>query len=93
MEKKTLKPEGQKLREVVYRLNESFASMGHSSLWKLICAISVCNTLPVGVHLSSTHSISGPGSATGQRDGGNSRALSRGACVCMNEFLVVGSCS
>ena len=31
---------------------------------KLICAISVCNTLTVGVDLSSTPSISGPGSAT-----------------------------
>ena len=52
------------LRGVVYRLIESLASMGHSSIWKLICAISVCNTLTVGVHLSSTPSISGPGSAT-----------------------------
>ena len=49
---------------VVYRLIESLASMGHSSIWKLICAISICNTLTVGVHLSSTPSISGPGSAT-----------------------------
>ena len=39
--------------------------MGHSFIWKLICDISVCNTLIVGVHLSSTPSISGPGSATG----------------------------
>ena len=38
--------------------------MGHSSIWKLICAICVCNILTVGVHLSSTPSISGPGSAT-----------------------------
>ena len=30
------------LRGVVYRLIESLASMGHSSIWKLICAISVC---------------------------------------------------
>ena len=45
-------------------LIESLASMGHSSIWKLICTISVCNTLTVGVHLSSTPSISGPGSAT-----------------------------
>ena len=52
------------LRGVVYRLIESLASIGHSSIWKLICAISVCNTLTVGVHLSSTPSISGPGSAT-----------------------------
>ena len=52
------------LRGAVYRLIESLASMGHSSIWKLICAISVCNTLTVGVHLSSTCSISGPGSAT-----------------------------
>ena len=53
------------LRGVVYRLIGSLASMGHCSIWKLICAISVCNTLTVGVHLSSTPSISGPGSATG----------------------------
>ena len=52
------------LRGVVYRLIESLASMGHSSIWKLNCAISVCNTLTFGVHLSSTPSISGPGSAT-----------------------------
>ena len=54
------------LRGVVYtsRLIESLASMGHSSIWKLICAISVCNTLTVGVHLPSTPSVSGPGSAT-----------------------------
>ena len=52
------------LRGVVYRLIESLASMGHSSIWKLICATSVCNILTVGVHLSSTPSISGPGSAT-----------------------------
>ena len=32
----------------VYRLIESFASMGHSSIWKLICGISVCYTLTVG---------------------------------------------
>ena len=64
MEKKSLKPEGQMLRAVVYRLIESLASMGHSSIWKLVCAISVCNTLIVGVHLSS---ISGPGSATGAK--------------------------
>ena len=64
MEKKYLKPEGQMLRGVVYRLIESLASMGHSSIWKLICAISVCNTLTVGANLSSTPSISGPGSAT-----------------------------
>ena len=65
MKKKSWKPEGQMLRGVVYRLIESLASMGHSSIWKLICAISVCNTMTVGVHLSSTSSISGPGSATG----------------------------
>ena len=53
------------LRGVVYRLIESLAYMGHSSIWKLICVISVCNTLTVGVHISSTPSISGPGSATG----------------------------
>ena len=64
MKKKSPKREGQILRGVVYRLIESLASMGHSSLWKLICAISVCNTLTVGVHLSSTPGISGPGSAT-----------------------------
>ena len=52
------------LRGVVYRLIESLASIGHSSIWKLICAISVCYTLTVGVHLSSTPGISGPGSAT-----------------------------
>ena len=52
------------LRGVVYRLIKSFASMGHSSIWKLICAISVCNILTAGVHISSTPSISGPGSAT-----------------------------
>ena len=52
------------LRGVVYRLIESLAPMGHSSIWKLICAISVCNTLTVGVHLPSTPSVSGPGSAT-----------------------------
>ena len=62
MKKKSLKPEGKMLRGVVDRLIESLASMRHSS--KLICAISVCNTLTVGVHLSSTPSISGPGSAT-----------------------------
>ena len=66
--KKSLKPEGQMLRGVVYWLIESLASMGHCSIWKLNCAISVCNTLTVGVHLSSplssTPSISGPGSAT-----------------------------
>ena len=62
--KKSLKPEAQMLRGVVYRLIESLASMGDSSIWKLNCAISVCNTLTVGVHLSSTPSISGPGSAT-----------------------------
>ena len=52
------------LRGVVYRLIEYLASMGHSSIWKLICAISVNNILAVGVHLPSTPSISGPGSAT-----------------------------
>ena len=52
------------LKGVVYRLIESLASMGHSSILKLICAISVCNTLTVGVHLPSTPSVSGPGSAT-----------------------------
>ena len=52
------------IRGVIYRLIEPRASMGHSFTWKLICAISVCNTLTVGVHLSSTPSISGPGSAT-----------------------------
>ena len=52
------------LRGVVYRLIEYLASMGHSSIWKQICAISVSNILTVGVHLSSTPSISGPGSAT-----------------------------
>ena len=52
------------LRGVVYRLIEYLASMGHSSIWKLIFAICVCNILTVGVHLSSTPRISGPGSAT-----------------------------
>ena len=52
------------LRGVVYRLIGSLASMGHCSIWKLICVISVCNTLTVGVHLSSTPGISGAGSAT-----------------------------
>ena len=51
------------LRGVVYRLIEFLASMGHISIWKLICAISDCNTLTVGVHLSSTPSIRCPGSA------------------------------
>ena len=64
MGEKSLKPEDQMLRGVVYRLIESLASMGHSSIWKLIWAISVCNILIVGVHISSTPSISGPGSAT-----------------------------
>ena len=64
MKKKSLKPEGQMLRGVVYGLIESLASMGHSSIWKQICAISVCNTLTVGAHISSTPSICGPGSAT-----------------------------
>ena len=64
LNKKSLKPEGQMLRGVVYRLIESLASMGHSSRWKLICSISACNILTVDVHLSSTPSISGPGSAT-----------------------------
>ena len=52
------------LRGVVYRLIEYLASMGRSSIWKLIWAISVSRKLTVGVHLSSTPSISGPGSAT-----------------------------
>ena len=52
------------LRGVVYRLIEYLASMGHSSIWKQICAITVSNILTVSVHLSSTPSISGPGSAT-----------------------------
>ena len=63
------------LRGVVYRLIEYFASMGYSSIWKLICAISVSNILTVGVHLSSTPSISGPGSATVVRvSGGGGKA-------------------
>ena len=53
------------LRGVVYRLIESLASKGHIPIWKLICAISVCYSLTVSVHLSSTPGISGPGSATG----------------------------
>ena len=65
LKKKSPKPESQKLRGVVYRPIEYLASMGHSSIWKLICAICVFNILTVGVHLSSTPSISGPGSATG----------------------------
>ena len=52
------------LRGVIYRLIEDLASMEHSSIWKLICTIKVSNILAVGVHLSSTPSISGPGSAT-----------------------------
>ena len=56
------------LSGVVYRLIESFASKGHGSIWKLICGTCVCNTLAVGVHLSSTPSISGPGSATEYRN-------------------------
>ena len=52
------------LRGVVYRLIEYLASMGHSSIWKLIWAINVSRKLTVGVHLSITPSISGPGSAT-----------------------------
>ena len=52
------------LRGVVYRLIEYLASMGHSSTRKLICAISFNNILTVGVHLPSTPSMSGPGSAT-----------------------------
>ena len=55
------------LRGVVYRLIEYLASMEYNSIWKLICAISVSNILTVGVHLSSTPSKSGPGSATGVR--------------------------
>ena len=49
----------------VNRLIESLASIGHSYIWTLMCAISVCNTMTVCDHLSSTPSISGPGSATG----------------------------
>ena len=64
MKKISLKPEGQMLRGVAYRLIETLAPMSHSSIWKLICAISICNILTVRVHLSSTPSISGPGSAT-----------------------------
>ena len=64
MKKKSLKPEGQMLSGVVYRLIESLASMEYSFIWKLICAFSVCNTLTVVVLLSSTPSISGPGSTT-----------------------------
>ena len=66
MIKKSPKPQSLILRGVVYRLIECLASMGHSSIWKLICAICACNILTVGVHLSSTPSISGPGSATAQ---------------------------
>ena len=47
------------LRGVVYRLIESLASMGHSSIWKLICAISVCNTLTVGVHYQAPPALVG----------------------------------
>ena len=43
---------------------------------KLICAISVCNTLTVGVHLSSSPSISGPGSATGPTWPGKKKVVS-----------------
>ena len=66
-QKKSLKPDDQMLRGVVYGLIESFASMGHSSIRYLICTISVCNKLTVSVHLSSTPSISGPGSSTAYR--------------------------
>ena len=66
------------LRGVVYRLIEYLASMGHSSIWKLICAISVNNILTVGVHLPSTPSISGPGSAT---DFGGKRNFSEHHCM------------
>ena len=52
------------LSGVVYRLIESLASMDTVLYMKLICAISVCNVWTVGVHLSSTPSVSGPGSAT-----------------------------
>ena len=38
-------------------LNESLASMGHSSIWKLVCSISVCNILTVSVHLSNTQAL------------------------------------
>ena len=64
MKKKSPKPESLIHRGVVYRLIEYLASMEQSSIWKLICVICVCNILTVGVHLSSTPSISGPGSAT-----------------------------
>ena len=50
------------LRGVIYRLIGFLASLRHSSM-ETDCAISVCKTLTVGVHLSSTPSISGPGSA------------------------------
>ena len=42
LKKKSLKPESQMLRGVVYRLIEYLAYVGHSSIWKLICAISDC---------------------------------------------------
>ena len=47
--------------EVKNFLIEALASMGHSSICKLICAISVCNILTVGVHLSSIPSMRSPG--------------------------------
>ena len=65
MKKKISETRRPNAQGVIYRLIEPLASMGHNSIWKLICAISVCNILTVGVHLSSTPSISGPGSATG----------------------------
>ena len=60
-----MKQEGQMLRGVVYTPIESLVFMGHSSIRKLIYTISACNIFTFGVHLSSTPSISGPGSATG----------------------------
>ena len=48
------------LRGVVYRLIGYLASKGHCSIWKLFFVLLVS----VILHLSSTPSISGPGSAT-----------------------------
>ena len=85
LRKKSLKPESQMLRGVVYRLIEYLASMEHSSIWKLICAIRVSNILAVGVHLSSTPSISGPGSATGRsRSNSFENLITRRDCMQQN---------
>ena len=76
--------------------------MVHSLICKLICAISVCNILTVGVHISSTPSIRGPGSATVTPVLKNSRSKYRRSavypfiskcnakrCSCCKHFYVV----